>query len=102
MFSSLSMKIMANAVLIVKLRADEALGDGTYDVEFTDGTTATSTAYSGSVVSTAQGNECIISCECVSVTGTASAYAPAYLVTYTDSSTETFLAASGDVATGAY
>ena len=25
MFSSLSMKIMANAVLIVKLRADEAL-----------------------------------------------------------------------------
>ena len=84
------------------IRKVEVNSDGTYDVEFTDGTTATSTAYSGSVVSTAQGNECIISCECVSVTGTASAYAPAYLVTYTDSSTETFLAASGDVATGAY
>ena len=84
------------------IRKVEVNSDGTYDVTFTDDTTATSTAYSGSVVSTAYGNECIISCECVSVTGTASAYAPAYLVTYTDSSTETFLAASGDVATGAY
>lgn len=84
------------------VRKVEVNSDGTYDVEFTDDTTATSGTYSGSVVSTAYGNECIISCECTGVTGTASAYAPGYLVTYSDNTTETILASSGDVATGAY
>ena len=84
------------------IRKVEVNSDGTYDVTFTDDTTATSTAYSGEIVSTSAGNECLISCECKSVTGTPSAYAAGYLVTYTDNSTETFPAASADIADGSY
>lgn len=85
----------------VALRSIQVNDDSTYTLTFVDGTTATAPAYSGSIVTTNSGNEVVVGCECVNVTGTP-VYGAGYLVTYTDSSTETFVAASGDIADGSY
>lgn len=80
------------------------------DDEFTvtvtrmDGTTQTITPNDPSDVDVdynANGNEALVRAQCKSVTGTA-VYGPGYLVTYTDNTTETFAAASGDIADGSY
>lgn len=72
---------------------------GSYDIDYTL-STETIAAWSGSIPGGTYGSETLASVRITGVTGTPRTYAPGYLVTYTDGTSETFVAAAADVADG--
>jgi hypothetical protein len=72
---------------------------GAYDIDYTL-STETIAAWTGTIPGGTYGSETLASVKITGVTGTPSEYGPGYLVTYTDNTSETFVAASSDVADG--
>ena len=72
---------------------------GSYDIDYTL-STETIAAWTGSIPGGTYGSETLASVRITGVTGTPSTYAPGYLVTYTDDTTEMFVASAADVADG--